>query len=155
MSAPTLPGLHVRPMLSNDIERVMEIELSSYEHPWTEGIMRDCLRVRYSCHVVEIDGEIQGYLVMSEAAGEAHILNICIAPTWQGRGVGKILLKWAIALAKKASADTLFLEVRITNETAIHLYEVLGFNEIGVRRNYYPAGSDGEREDALLFARAL
>lgn len=154
MSAPSIPGLHVRPMNKQDISAVMSIENESYEHPWTESIMTDCLRVGYMCFVVEVDSDVVGHLIMSEAVGEAHLLNICVSPRWQGRGIGKLLLKWAISVAGKVSADTLFLEVRVSNKAALHMYDMAGFNEIGLRRNYYPA-KNGRREDAMLFARAI
>lgn len=136
-----------------DLDAVMEIESRAYDFPWTEGIFRDCLRVGYCCWCYEIDGLIQGYGVMSVAAGESHILNISVRPESQRQGIGSKLMKHFLQLARRHDADTVMLEVRPSNRLAIKLYEKLGFNEIGVRRNYYPAHQG--REDALLLALSL
>ena len=140
-------------MEQEDLEQVMDIEELCYSHPWTEGIFSDCLRVGYCCWVMELDGDIIGYGVMSIAAGEAHILNICILPDFQGRGLGRKILARLLSLAKDHNVDTVFLEVRITNRVAQVLYESEGFNEIGQRNGYYPA--ENGREDALVFAKVL
>jgi ribosomal-protein-alanine N-acetyltransferase len=147
------PLLRLRTMEEDDLERVMVIETSCYDHPWTHNIFSDCLRVGYCAWVMEIDEEIIGYGVMSIAAGESHILNICVHPDFQGRGLGRKILKRFISLAADHNVDTIFLEVRITNKVAQILYTSEGFNEIGQRRGYYPG--DKGREDALVFARVL
>jgi len=131
----------------------MEIEIRAYDFPWTEGIFRDCLRVGYCCWCFENDEVVQGYGVMSAAAGESHILNLTVRPESQRQGIGSRLLKHFQQLARRHGADTLMLEVRPSNRNAISLYEKQGFNEIGVRRNYYPA--ENGREDALLLALSL
>jgi len=136
-----------------DLDTVMDIETRAYDYPWTQVIFRDCLRVGYCCWCYEVDGDIQGYGVMSVAAGESHILNVTVLPELQGQGIGSKLMKHFLQLARRHDADIVMLEVRPTNKPAIRLYEKLGFNEIGVRRNYYPA--DDGREDALLLALSL
>ena len=140
-------------METEDLDNVMQIEETSYTHPWTKGIFRDCLRVGYCAWVMEIDEEIIGYGIMSIAAGEAHILNVCIHPDFQGRGLGRKILHRLTTLARDHGVDTMFLEVRASNSIAQLLYESEGFNEIGQRRGYYPA-TEG-REDALVFAKVL
>jgi ribosomal-protein-alanine N-acetyltransferase len=90
---------------------------------------------------------------MSVAAGESHILNLTVNPDAHRRGIGGKLLKHFLQLAARHDADTVMLEVRPSNMAAIRLYEKIGFNEIGRRRNYYPA-KEG-REDALLLALSL
>ena len=146
-------GAGIRPLTPADLDAVMEIEIRAYDFPWTEGIFRDCLRVGYCCWCYEDDELLQGYGVMSAAAGESHILNLTVRPELQRQGVGSKLMKHFQQLARRHGADTLMLEVRPSNHGAISLYEKLGFNEIGVRRNYYPA-EDG-REDALMLALNL
>lgn len=146
-------GSRIRPLTVADLEAVMKIETRAYDYPWTQGIFRDCLRVGYCCWCYEVDGDIQGYGVMSVAAGESHILNVTVRPESQGQGIGSKLMKHFLQLARRHDADIVMLEVRPTNKAAISLYEKLGFNEIGVRRNYYPA--DEGREDALLLALSL
>ena len=146
-------GSIIRPLAIADLDAVMDIESHAYDFPWTQGIFRDCLRVGYCCWCYENDGLIQGYGVMSVAAGESHILNITVRRESQQQGIGGKLMKHFLQLARRHDADTVMLEVRPSNVSAISLYEKMGFNEIGVRRNYYPA--DEGREDALLLALSL
>ncbi len=147
------PLLRLRPMAEDDLDAVMRVETAAYEHPWTRGIFRDCLRVGYCCWVCHLDDEIIGHGVMSVAAGECHILNVCVRPDWQGHGLGRKLLKRLLNLGHQHHADTAFLEVRRSNTVAISLYQASGFNEVGVRSGYYPAAQG--REDALMFAKGL
>ncbi len=146
-------GTGIRPLTPDDLGAVMEIETRAYDFPWTEGIFRDCLRVGYCCWCYENEHTLLGYGVMSAAAGESHILNLTVRPESQRQGIGSLLLRHFQRLARRHGADTLMLEVRPSNRGAIRLYEKLGFNEVGVRPNYYPA-EDG-REDALLLALNL
>jgi ribosomal-protein-alanine N-acetyltransferase len=148
-----MQGSRIRPLSMADLDTVMDIESQAYDFPWTRGIFRDCLRVGYCCWCYENDGLIQGYGVMSVAAGESHILNITVRPESQRQGIGGKLMKHLLQLARRHNADIAMLEVRPSNLSAISLYEKMGFNEIGVRRNYYPA--DEGREDALLLALSL
>jgi len=142
-----------RPMLFDDVPRIMEIEVASYDHPWTAGIFRDCIRVGYNCWVYEINHQIQAYGLISVAANEAHILNICVSGEYRGQGVGRKMLHKLLQVAESKQVDSIFLEVRESNDAAIHLYDKEGFNRLGIRKAYYPA-KDG-REDALVFAKAL
>jgi ribosomal-protein-alanine N-acetyltransferase len=147
------PGLALRPMRDVDLPAVIAVETAAYAYPWTEGIFRDCLRVGYCCWVAAIGREVVGHGVMSVAAGECHILNVCVHPDWQGRQLGRKVLRRLLAIARSHNADTAFLEVRPSNLPAIALYNAEGFCEVGVRRGYYPA-SQG-REDAVIMARSL
>jgi len=146
-------GSIIRPLAGADLDEVMEIENRAYRFPWTQGIFRDCLRVGYCCWCYMDNGAIRGYGVMSVAVGESHILNLTVCPEVQRQGIGSKLLKHFIQLARRHGADSVMLEVRPSNRKAISLYEKMGFNEIGVRPNYYPA-EDG-REDALLLGLSL
>lgn len=146
-------GSTIRPLTGADLDAVMEIENRAYRFPWTQGIFRDCLRVGYCCWCYMDNGVIQGYGVMSVAVGESHILNLTVSPEMQRQGIGSKLLKHFIQLARRHAADIVMLEVRPSNRKAISLYEKLGFNEIGVRPNYYPA--ENGREDALLLGLSL
>ncbi|MBW3550190.1 MAG: ribosomal protein S18-alanine N-acetyltransferase [Proteobacteria bacterium] len=140
-------------MREADLEAIFAIELRAYPFPWTLGIFRDCLRADYPSRVLHQDGRIVGYFLMSLAAGEAHLLNLCVAPEAQGRGYGRKLLHAMLHLARGRGAARVFLEVRPSNAGAIALYFNEGFNEIGRRPRYYPA-ADG-REDALVMAMEL
>lgn len=142
--------LFYRIMTEEDISEVIGIEQRAYGFPWSEGIFRDCLRVGYHCRVLEINGQIQAYGVISIAAGESHILNICVRPELRRQGLGRRLLDYLMDEARGFGAETMLLEVRVSNAAAIHMYRQAGFNEIGSRPNYYPV--KGGREDALLMA---
>jgi ribosomal-protein-alanine N-acetyltransferase len=148
-----LPDAHLRAMTQEDLEQVMDIEVSAYNYPWTRRIFSDCLRVGYQCRVAEVDGQLAGYGIMSTGAGEAHILNLCVARNFQGHGLGRKLLLHLLDRARELEVDTVFLEVRPSNTPAMRLYESLGFNRVGTRKDYYPA-EDG-REDAAILALTL
>lgn len=140
-------------MRESDLDAVMGIERRAYPFPWTVGIFRDCLSADYPAWVLECDGAIIGYGVLSIAAGEAHVLNLCIEPAMQGGGHGRRLLRSLVRLARSLGAQRVFLEVRPSNPTAVALYHDEGFNEIGRRPRYYPARQG--REDAIVMAREL
>ncbi len=137
-----------RPMTEADLEQVIRIERAAYPYPWSRGNFRDCLHAGYSCWVAEVDAEVMGYSVLLAAAGEGHVLNCCVAPAWQGRGYGRILMEQLIRTAQAHGVDCIYLEVRPSNTAAIRLYQRLGFESIALRRGYYPA--DQGREDALV-----
>ncbi len=143
--------IHIRPMNEADIAKIMEIERCAYEFPWTETIFMDCLRVGYCCWVLERNDELVAYAVMSVVVGESHLLNICVNPDYQSQGLGRQLVCHMLDVAVEHDANMTFLEVRPSNFAAIKLYLDLGFDEVGIRRNYYPAKLG--REDALILAR--
>jgi ribosomal-protein-alanine N-acetyltransferase len=141
-------------MQAEDLPQVMVIEETVYPYPWTLGIFQDCLRVGYCCWVLNLDEQVIGYGVMSVVVDESHILNICVDPRWQGKGLGMKLLRRLLKIAHQHGAETAFLEVRVGNKTAIGLYEKLGFIEVGQRRGYYPDRNQ-TREDAIVMSLEL
>ncbi len=143
----------IRKMTQFDLQPVMVLETEAYEFPWTEGIMADCLKVGYHCFVYEVNCEVRGYIIYSTVLDEVHLLNICIAPHYQGKAYGFSLLNWLIKYSREKGGKTLYLEVRASNHAAIRLYENMGFNELGIRPDYYPAKKG--KEDAQLFACEL
>ena len=145
--------VRIRPMMESDLGAVLEVERLAYSFPWSEGIFRDCLRVGYCCWVLEFRDLIDGHGIMAVGGGESHILNLCVRPASQSKGFGGRLLTHLLETAHSHRADTTLLEVRPTNTRAIRLYEGLGFNQVGIRKDYYP--DEGGREDALLFAIEL
>lgn len=144
--------MRIRRMTTSDLPRVAAIEKKGYQFSWSEDIFRDCLKARYDCWVCEEQDKVLGYCIVSIAVGEAHVLNLCVDPAEQGQGIGRRLLENLIESAR-GRAETVFLEVRPSNAVAIALYERLGFNEIGIRKGYYPA--ENGREDALMMALEL
>jgi ribosomal-protein-alanine N-acetyltransferase len=142
-----------RPMVPEDVDRLILIERAAYPFPWTRGNFVDCLISGYSCWVAEVDGEVVSYSILMVGAGEGHVLNCCVAPDWQGQGLGRMMMQRLMAGAPAYGADCLFLEVRPSNTKAINLYDSLGFETVGLRRHYYPA--DHGREDALVMRYTL
>ncbi|MGH8280125.1 MAG: ribosomal protein S18-alanine N-acetyltransferase [Gammaproteobacteria bacterium] len=142
-----------RPMREIDVGAVMAVEVRAYRFHWSEGIFRDCLRVGYGCWVMELGSGVGGYGVLSLVVGEAHLLNICVAPEWQGQGYGSLLLDHFIALARERHAYQMLLEVRPSNRSALKLYRSHGFEQVGLRKNYYPG--EHAREDALILSLPL
>ncbi len=140
-------------MTRDDLDAVISIEQRAYPSPWSEGIFRDCLRVGYDAWVIEEEGALAGYGLLSIAAGEAHLLNLCIDPGRQGRGLGRRLLELLLRRAAARAAQTVFLEVRPSNARALQLYSAAGFDVIGHRKDYYPDGAG--REDAVVLSLAL
>lgn len=145
--------LPLRPMTADDIEAVMQVEQAAFPYPWTQGIFMDCLKHGYSGWVYEQDGQICGYAMIMFVLDEMHLLNICVRPLDQGKRLGSRLLGTLERIARGAKAETCFLEVRQSNFQAIRLYLNAGFNEVGVRKGYYPAAVG--REDAIVMAKTL
>ncbi|MEX0964162.1 MAG: ribosomal protein S18-alanine N-acetyltransferase [Pseudohongiellaceae bacterium] len=140
-------------MRTSDVELVALNEAAAQLHPWTKRIFLDCLRSGYQCWVLANKQRIVAHGVMSVAIGECHLLTLCVHPEYQRRGFARKLFKLLLDRAYKQEAETCFLEVRRSNESAAELYRSMGFVEIGERKNYYPG--KGEREDALIMSRDL
>lgn len=144
----------LRDMTEADLDAVLTIERAVHVHPWTLGNFSDALRSRYQCKVYEsVAQELIGYAVMMLAVDEAELLDIAIAASQQRKGQGRKLLNEMLALARHHEMRRMVLEVRASNVSAIALYRSAGFSDIGLRRDYYPAGSG--REDAILMGRGL
>lgn len=148
-----VPQPLLRPMTGLDLEAVLKVENAAYEFPWTLPIFRDCLRVGCHCYVYESEQGILGHGIMSVATGECHILNICVHPDHQRRGLGEGMVLFLLDLARYRKARIALLEVRMSNTAGYRLYTKLGFDEVGLRKSYYPALSG--REDAIILARDL
>jgi ribosomal-protein-alanine N-acetyltransferase len=153
LAAQLQQAVQFRPMRQADVPLVAAMEARAYAFPWTAGIFRDCLGAGYACWVAESPEGLMGYGVLSVGADEAHLLNLCVDPAWQGHGLGRRLLRRMVDLARWHMADRVFLEVRPSNPNAIALYGSEGFLKIGQRPRYYPA-KDG-REDAIVMALEL
>lgn len=140
-------------MQPTDLKAIAEVERAAYDYPWSLGIFRDCLLAGYYCLVLEISGTVAGYTIMSIAASEAHVLNLCVHPNAQSLGFGRKLLNALIAKAREAEVDKIFLEVRPSNKIALALYRSVGFEQVGIRPAYYQARFG--REDAVILAATL
>ena len=145
--------VNVRPMRRADVVRVEQIEKESYPFPWSLGIFRDCLRTGYICLVLETADGVAGYAILSVAADEAHILNLCIRPELRRQQLGTLFLGHLIDKIQQLQAKRIILEVRPSNKAAQRLYGQAGFTRLGLRCGYYP--SENGREDALVLALVL
>lgn len=153
MSAVLYPDALLRPMTMDDVPTIAELDAQCYPYPWTVGNFADSVNAGYYCCVYQVDNDIIGYAVVLLAAGEAHLLNITIAPDWQGLGWGRLLLQKIVTRVRCNGIETIWLEVRPSNAVAQRLYSSAGFLDVAIRKNYYPA-PDG-REDALIMCLNL
>ena len=138
------------PMHPEDIDAVLAVEQGAYPFPWTRANFADSLVAGYSAWTCRIDGELIGYAVMMLVLDEAHLLNLTVAPEWQRAGYGSLVMRHLFDTARGHGAKRMFLEVRPSNGSGQALYRRLGFETIGRRRGYYPAGAG--REDAMVMA---
>jgi ribosomal-protein-alanine N-acetyltransferase len=145
--------LSLKGMSETDIDAVLRIEKAIYAFPWTLGNFNDCLVAGYRCHVLIGDDKLIGYGVQMLILDEVHLLNLTVASDFQKKGMGKALLNFLIDDALEHQANKMILEVRRTNLAAIFLYESCGFDQIGLRKNYYPAHLG--REDAIVMEMVL
>ena len=143
----------LRAMTDQDLDDVLKVEFQSYAFPWSRQIFQDCITSGYDCRILCVNDEIVGHTVLSVAADEAHLLNICVRRDMQGRGYGRLFVRQVIKRAVVLGANRLFLEVRPSNRIAIRLYDSLGFVQIGERKDYYP--SESGREDAQVLVLEL
>jgi ribosomal-protein-alanine N-acetyltransferase len=153
MNALLSPRVEMLPMNLHDLDEVLAIEYHIYPFPWSRGNFADSISTGYRCSVCRVGGELVGYLVLMLAVDEAHLLNIGVAEKRQGLGYGARLLRQAMMGGRQGGATTLLLEVRPSNQKALALYRHFGFQQIGVRRGYYPA--EKGREDALVLTHPL
>ena len=140
----------------SDLPEMMKIERSSFDNPWSAQVMRDSLEAAHTKAIgLEVDTTLIGYIVLSIVLDEAEILSMTIHPDYQGQGYGKVLLTKGIHEVSRLGVKTLYLEVRVNNAVAIHLYEKLGFVRIGIRPRYYKNIQTGQQEDALLMSLSI
>lgn len=141
-----------RRMTEADMDTVLKIEYAAFSHPWTRGIFIDALK-SYEVWLMFEGSQQVGHGVINVIIDEAHLLNITVKPESQGRGLGLVLLERLMKRAYEINGRECFLELRDSNRSAYRLYDRYGFNEIGRRRDYYPAV--GGREDAIVMACTL
>lgn len=140
-------------MAEAHLDDIVAIEQAVHIHPWSRGNFADSITAGYHCWVAHRESALVGYGVVMIGAGEAHLLNLSVAPGWQRQGIGGELTRFFVKLSRDYGADKIYLEVRPSNAGARALYLAQGFAEIGVRRDYYPAS--GGREDAVIMELSL
>jgi len=141
----------IRPMTRLDLDEVLAIEHASFPSPWKREHFLQEIHSHLSFPFVAVcEGSVIGYVCLMSLFEEAQIMDIAVAPEHRAKGVGRMLLEQAIAVAREKGAERLVLEVRQSNVPAIRLYEYFGFVEYFVRKGYYEG-----KEDALLMEKAL
>lgn len=146
--------LSLTPITSTDIQALMQIEDECHSHPWSEKTFRSCLGGRYfgnklSCTLNEPSNVI-GFYIGEYVIDEATLMDICVSPSHQGKGLGKKLLIDFIEQSKAKGAAKIWLEVRAKNISAQMLYMNIGFIETGRRTGYYPSARGFGYEDAIV-----
>lgn len=129
---------------------VKAIEPKAHSHPWSDKLLSDLDSRGAEHHAMLVDQELVGYFYAQHIVGEVTLLNIAIAPAWQGRGLGRRLLEAFLARCEALNAESAWLEVRQSNLRAFELYQAEGFNEVDRRRNYYP--TERGKEDAIIMS---
>ena len=153
MSAVPLPQIQYRRMRMADLPEVARLEKSLYAFPWSLGNFRDSVTAGYDCWTLASGETVIGYAILMVALDEAHLLNIAVAGEWHNQGIGRRFLKHVVEVGKLAGCQIIYLEVRPSNVGARHLYRTVGFQQIALRPDYYPARSG--REDALFLGLSL
>lgn len=137
----------------DDVAAMTTIENQAHTHPWTEAVIADCFGPLYRTIGIKQQGQLLGFAIVQQIIDEATLLDICVAPAYQGQGLGLLLIRHLLSEAKQAQAVVMMLEVRESNTSAKGLYEKVGFSESGRRKNYYQTSHGNE--DAILMDKPL
>jgi ribosomal-protein-alanine N-acetyltransferase len=154
MNAVLKPEVRLEPLTVALLDDVLRIENSAYAHPWTRGNFADSLKSGYQLLALMGGDTLIGYFVAMEGVDEVHLLNITVAPKFQGQGYGVLMLDALSVWARSRQAQWLWLEVRVGNTRAMQVYERYGYRRVGERKNYYPA-DHGQREHAVVMSLKL
>ena len=150
-------GWRIATINRTDLEPILAIEQLSFKWPWGRISFEGELFCQNACNYVvksaDADNlsQIVAYAFFRRVADELHILKIAVTPAQRGHGLATWFLKHCFTLGARQGANSVFLEVRPSNTTAIELYQKLGFEEIGRRPNYYT----DSKEDALVMMKDL
>lgn len=141
----------IRAMTTTDLDEVLAIEQASFMTPWKREHFESELSGKHSFPFVAVcEGRVAGYVCLMSLFEEAQILDIAVSPEQRGRGIARLLMERACAVAREHNAEVLSLEVRASSAPAISLYQGSGFKQVGIRTNYYD-----NCEDAILMEKNL
>jgi ribosomal-protein-alanine N-acetyltransferase len=156
------------PMTTADLDAVLAIESISHIHPWTQGNFLDSLAAGHWAYCVrpQLEDAVRGsyldpdilwaYCILFPAVDELHLLNITVSPKLRLLGIGAKMMHAIEGVAAQQQMPRIILEVRPSNINALQLYQTLGYEQIGLRKNYYPIDAiSGLREDAWVFAKSI
>lgn len=142
--------IEIRALQDADIEALSVIEAASFSMPWSPQDFRDLLNRDYCMYLVAlVDGEIVGCAGLTNICNEGNIDNVVIAEKYRGRGIAQKLLEKLLTEGEAQGIEAFTLEVRVSNATAIHVYEKLGFVSEGIRPRFY----EKPTEDAMIMWR--
>lgn len=141
----------ISPICESDFDRLFEIEQQAHLVPWSKGTLLNNQGENYLNLKLSLQNQIVAFAICQKVLDEATLFNLAVAPEFQGKGYGKQLLQGLIDALAAQQIQTLWLEVRESNRPARALYEKIGFNEVTLRKNYYPT-PDGKRENAVVMA---
>lgn len=134
-----LKDIDIEEMSLNDLEKIKDILISDFDDFWNFNILKEELESPNSKYIIAKtnDGEIIGFTGIKVLVDNADIMNIVVKKSWRNQGVGNLLLNNLISICKDLNLLSLSLEVNEDNIPAIHLYEKVGFKQVGLRKNYY------------------
>lgn len=142
----------IREMIGEDLEQVEAIEKSVFSVPWSFNSIKEAMEMPDNIYIVcEEDGCIAGYCGMWTVLGEGNIVSVAVGEKYRRRGIAKEMMEDLISRGLQKNVNVFFLEVRQSNEAAKHLYEISGFRNIGVRKNFY----EKPCEDACVMSRII
>ena len=147
----------IRRATKDDFDLLRQLEVAAHQHPWADDVLQSMLNASAirAWLVEHTNKTVVAFAFVQAVADEASLLNIVASPAHQGLGLGRFLLNHIIdVLTQEGVAQSIFLEVRVSNYNAMHLYDSCGFVEVGQRRDYYEA-ANGKREDAMMMALPL
>lgn len=140
-------SVEIVPIEDKYIEGILNVSVLSFPITWSKDSFERELSNRYARYMVAVkDGVVVGFAGMWIIIDEAHITNIAVHPEYRGFGIGSMLMESLLSICKLERVTAITLEVRVSNERAINLYKKYGFEEEGIRKNYY----EDNREDALI-----
>jgi len=142
-------SIEIRLAQDSDLEIICQNELLAYAIPWSKKSLKDCLSSHYVCFLMSQNNQTVGHMIFQQVLDEIHLLNVCVLPEFQKKGLGCLWIDHLNDYAKRNHVNTLILEVRASNSAAKILYLKRGFREIGLRKNYYQ-DKRGSKEDALV-----
>ena len=128
-----------------DINPVLKIERLAYDSPWSQAKFTDSLNnPKTLAYLLTIDEQVLGYFVATHSSDSADLLNICIHPEHQHQGLGTQLFDYLTQQLQTLNLNTIFIEVRASNESTLSFYQKLGFKVIDSRKKYYSNGEDAK-----------
>ena len=162
--------LSFMPMGLADLDAVLAIESISHLHPWTRGNFADSLAAGHWAYCIRPQSDqvnlqagtfldpqvLWAYCILYPAVDELHLLNITVSPKLRQLGLGSRMMNAIEGVAAQQNMPRIILEVRPSNTPALALYQRLDYEQIGVRKNYYPVNPEsGTREDAIVMAKSI